>query len=267
MVLLAATGLSWLAITPRLSANSQGGPSRGIRLLDPGDDMIPIAPFREPKTGSGNERAPPLDTIRVAVADGSTNRLAGVLPRVARFETVALAADPDLVWDAASRTATTGDEIVAYDIDAADLPAVIDRVAVARGLCKIAASKPQPIEAPTGTKLKRKGERVEIEVTDVARRALILFDIAGDGTVQALYPFGADERVVQASTFRFSLQTRAPFGADLLVAISAAAPMEALEQGLRALSHYRSSGELLNLIAETAPADAKFGCVALWSAP
>lgn len=271
VVVLAVTILSagsWLGFAPRLAAESRGELSRGVRLLDPGDEMTPIAPFREPKSGTGNARVPPLDTIRVAVADGSSDRLAALIPHVARFETVTLAANPDLVWDATSRTATAVGGVVAYDVDEADLPAVIDRMAVVRGMLKIAAAKPQPIELSVALpKLARTGERIEIEVTNMARRALILFDIAGDGTVQALYPFGSDERIVQTPTFRFSLQTRAPFGADLIVAISATAPMEALERGLKEISNYRSAGEILNLIAAAAPADVKIGCVMLWSTP
>ncbi|WP_156964407.1 hypothetical protein [Methylocapsa aurea] len=242
--------------------------TRGVRLLDPGDEMMSIAPFPELKPGfAGRTEPPPLDKIRLAVAGGAFSNLAGPIPRAAPFEIVAPSANPDLVWDAVSRNASAGGQVIAYDVAEADLPAVIDRMAVVRGLAKLAAARPQPMRIAAGGPLARKGDRIEIEIPDVLRRALVLFDIAGDGSVEALYPIGADPRVIQTQNFRWAFQIREPFGADVIVAISAAQPMDALVQGLKEISQHRSAGQVLKLIASAAPADARIGSVALSSAP
>ena len=56
-------------------------------------------------------------------------------------------------------------------------------------------------------------------------------------------------------------------GTDLIIVVTAAQPMDALENGLKEISHYRSAGEVLKLIAMAAPPDARIGAVALLSAP
>ena len=101
----------------------------------------------------------------------------------------------------------------------------------------------------------------------MAHRALILFSVSGDGLVQALYPTtptrGSSTRPTSPATFEVHATVRD----RPIVAVSAAQPMDALEAGLKRLSHYRSAGEVLKLIALTAPPDARVGVAALQSAP
>lgn len=241
--------------------------SRGVRLLRPGDDMVPISPFPEVTPGFLARAASSLETVRVAVADGEAGRLAGLAPRVAAFEVVPLAANPDLVWNARSGNASAGGQVIAYGVDRAGLPAVIDRIAVARGLAKEAAASPQPIKLVSGRTNGHKGEPVEIEVGNIAQRALVLIGIAGDGTVQVLYPLGGDDRVIRTPTFRWSFQTTEPSGSDLIVAVSAARPMDALEQGVKQISRHRSAGEILKILALAAPVDMRVGMLSISTAP
>jgi hypothetical protein len=244
-------------------------PARGgVRLLAPGDDMTPLDSLpglllESPDAG----RAPKLDTIRVAVTGGDSSLLAGINPRAAPFELVPPAANPDLLFDPGARQARSKGEIVAYDVTPADLPAVIDRMAFAGGLARLAAARPQQIRVAPGGPVRRRGDRIDIELPDMAHRALVLFDVSGDGLVQALYPRGADPRIVETAAFAWSFEIHEPFGTDLVVAISAAQPMAALERGIKALSSHRGAGEILQLIALAAPPDARIGVAALLSAP
>jgi hypothetical protein len=249
------------------SAEDELGRSRGVRLLDPGDTMMPIAPYPEVTPGFLARMPGSLEKVRVAVVDAQAAELAGLAPRAADFEVVPVTATPDLVWNARSGEARAGGQVIAYAVDRKSLPAVIDRTAAARGLEKEAAARPQAIKLVSGRATARDGDQVEIEVGDVAQRALILFGIAGDGTVEILYPRGGDERVVRARTFRWPLRIHAPFGVDLIVAVSAPLPMHALEQGLHQISHHRSAGEILKLLSIAAPPDARIGVLALATAP
>lgn len=241
--------------------------TRGVRLLDPGEVMTPIAPYLEVTPGSLGRIPASLDKIRVAVAEGRSAELDGLDQRAAAFEVVPVTAGPDLVWNARSGTASVAGRIVAFAVDRESLPAVIDRTAVVRGLEKQAAARPQQIGLGSGRTAARKGERIEIEVDGVAERALVLFVIAGDGTVQFLYPRGADPRVVSSRTFRWSLQIGEPLGTDLIVAVTAPQQMPALEEGLARLGGHRSAGEILKLLALAAAPDAKIGLFVLSTMP
>lgn len=249
------------------SSESAAGRSRGVRLLDPGDTMLPIAPFPEVTPGFLARVPTSLEKIRVAVVDGQAAQLEGLAPRAAAFEVVPVTSNPDLVWNARSGNTSAGGQVVAYAVDRKSLPAVIDRTAAVRGLEKEAAARPQAIRLVSGRATARRGDQVEIEVGDVAQRALILFGIAGDGTVQVLYPRGGEERVVRDQVFRWPLRIREPFGVDLIVAVSAPRPMHALEQGLQQISHHRSAGEILKILSLAAPPDARIGSLALSTVP
>jgi hypothetical protein len=239
----------------------------GVRLLDPGDAMLPIAPFPEVTPGFLARVPSSLETVRVSVVDGQAIQLEGLAQRAAAFEVVPATSNPDLVWNARSGTVSVGGQVIAYAVDRTSLPAAIDRTAAARSLEKAVAGRPQAIRLVSGRTPARKGDRVEIEVGDVAERAVILLGIAGNGTVRMLYPRGGDERVVRDRVFRLPLEIREPVGLDLIVAVSASRPLDALEQGLQQISHHRSAGEIPKLLSLAVPADARIGIVALASAP
>ncbi len=240
--------------------------TRGVRLLNPGEDMAPIAPARQEPPLMGPNGAP-VAPIRVAVTGGQSSKLDGMIALEAPFEVVAPAANPDLIWDPVSHDASIGPVIIAYKIEQSDLPAVIDRTAAARALRDLAAQKPQIMRVSPSAATRHRGDKVEIDVDNVANRALVLFNIAGDGTVQALYPLGSDPRVIEAPAYRLSVQIREPFGTDLLVAVTAAQPMDQLEEGMRQISRFHSAGEALRLVMAAAPADARIGLVTLSSVP
>ncbi len=252
-----------LATSPPLPAVEK---TRGVRMLNPGEEMplaAPIAP--EPPLAGPNGAS--IKPIRVAVADGQSAKLDGLIARDAPFEIVLPAANPDLVWDPVTHNASIGQTIIAYKVEASDLPAIIDRTAAVRALQSLAATKPQAMRFAAIAEARHNGDKVEIDVENVANRALILFNIAGDGTVQALYPLGSDPRVLDTKTYHLTVQMREPFGSDTLVAITAPQPMDRLEQGFRQISHFRSAGQALRLIEASAPADIRIGLASLSSAP
>ena len=194
--------------------------------------MMPLAPVPQWMQPSADpDKAPKLDSIRVAVArrrfePAFGHDAAGGALRDRRAD-----AATDLIYDPGTRQAISKGEVIAYDLSPADLPAVIDRMAFAEGIARLAAAHPQPISIAAGAPVRRRDERVEIDLTGMAHRALILFAVSGDGLVQALYPIGADPEVVDAADFAFPFEVHEPFGTDLIVAISAAQPMGALESG------------------------------------
>lgn len=235
----------------------------GVRILNPGDEMTPVGAWPDLARERDSLK---LDKIRVAVAGGEANALAGLGPRAAPFEVVAAAANPDLVWNASTRNVSAGGEAIAFNVAPGDLPAVIDRTATARALPALAAARPQQMRFVSGGPSARKGQNVDIEIQDVLNRRIALFDIMGDGAVRALYPLDADQKIVQTPALKYSFQVREPFGADLIVAVTSAQPMDALAEGLKQISNHRSAGEVLKLLA-LAPADARIGTLTLSTSP
>jgi len=249
-----------------MSPGISGETTRGVRLLNPGEEMAPSAPPRREPPLAGLNGAP-IAPVRIAVSDGQSAKLDGMIARDATFDIVPPASNPDLVWDPRTGNATAGQTVVAFKVEQSDLPAVIDRMAAVRALKDLAAAQPQTMRAAGGNEIRHKGDKVEIEADNMSGRSLVLFNIAGDGTVQALYPLGSDQRVLDTKTYRLTLQMREPIGTDAIVAITGTRPMEALEQGLREISRFRSAGQALRLVNATTGADTRVGLVTVSSVP
>ena len=143
---------------------------------------------------------------------------------------------------------------------------MIDRTKAIRELKLIAGKTPQSIKVAPDDSLHRNTSVVRIEVNDIAGRALILFNIAGDGTVQMLYPIGSDPYVVRTVDYSFPVRVRKPFGSDQLIAITSrhdACP----RAGAPELDKRRAALQMINMIVRYAPADARIGSAGLFTAP
>jgi hypothetical protein len=205
--------------------------------------------------------------IRVASLDGKSAQLTGLARREAAFEIVRPVDNPDLIWDPASHDVVAWGDVIAYRVDSRDLPSIIDRAAAIRELKRIATKVPQSLKIIPNDALHRKGSLVQLEVSNVTGRALVLFNIAGDGTVQLLYPIASDPAVIQTPEFRFPVRVREPFGSDQLVAVTSQQRMPALEQALEQLSRRRSAVQMIRMVQRYAPDDARIGSAGVFTAP
>jgi hypothetical protein len=210
--------------------------------------------------------APAAGPVRIASLDGQGSRLSGVTQLEAPFTIVSPRDNPDLVWDPKSRDVLAGGDVIAYGAEQADLPSIIDRAAAIRAFKVKATKSPQTVRIRPTDKLHRRGAKIEIEVADVAGRSMIMFNIAGDGTVQTLYPVGSDPAVLKTSTYRFPVQVREPFGADQIVVITSEQRLSALEQVMRQLDRRRSPMQVLRMVERYGPADARIGSIGLFTA-
>jgi len=214
--------------------------------------------------------APAADTdrpVRIASLDGKATQFASLARREAAFEVVRPADNPDLIWDPASRDVVAWGDVIAYRVDLPELPSVIDRAAAIRELKRIAVKVPQSLKVTPSDALHRKDKVVQLEVSDVAERALILFNIGGDGTVQLLYPLGSDSPVLHEPAYRFPVRVRTPFGSDQLVAVTSQRRMPELEQALRQLNRKRSALQMVRMLRQHAPNDARIGSAGVFTAP
>jgi hypothetical protein len=208
-----------------------------------------------------------LGPVRIAVLGNQRDLLANLEAREARFEVVGTSDNPDLVWDPASLDVLAGADVVAHGIDRSDLPSVIDRVAAVSGFKRLAAKAAQSVRLLPDDKVHRRDERLEVQVSGVAQRSLVLFNIAGDGTVQALYPIGSDPTVINTPEYKFPVWVGEPYGADQVVAITSAQRLGDLEQALKKVTQRRTAVEVYKLVERYAPADARIGATSLYTAP
>jgi hypothetical protein len=232
----------------------------------------PAATAALPDTQAARPPAPPagatpVGIVRVAVHGDQRDLLANLEAREARFEVVGIRDNPDLVWDPASLDVLAGGDIVARGIDRASLGSVIDRVAAVNGFKRLAARAPQAVRILPDDKVHHRDARIDVQVSGIAQRSLLMFNIAGDGTVQTLYPIGSDARIIATPDYKFQVRAGEPFGADQVVAISSAQRLGDLEEALRKMSQRRTAVEVFKLVERYAPADARIGAASLYTAP
>jgi len=223
----------------------------------------PVLVDATPAQPAAGPAKPQIAPIRIASLDGQSNRLSGLSQREAPFAIVSPRDHPDLAWDPKSRDVLAGGDVIAYGVEQAKLPGVIDRAAAVRAFKMMGAKVPQAVRIRPNDKLHRAGSRIDVEVSDVAGRAMVMFNIASDGTAQTLYPVGSDPSVLRTPRYRFPVQVREPFGADQIVVITSARRMSALEQ---VLSQRRTAMQVLRMVERYAPADARVGLVGLFTA-
>jgi Caspase domain/Domain of unknown function (DUF4384) len=244
--------------------------TRGVILLaqtppqppSPGAEARPPAPAPTPPAG-----ATALGIVRVAVLGDRRDLLANLEAREAHFELVGAKDSPDLIWDPASLEVLAGGDVVAYGIDRAGLGGVVDRVAAVNAFKRLAARAPQAVRILPDDKVYRRDARIDVQVSGVAQRSLLVFNITGDGTVQTLYPIGSDTHIIPTRDYKFQVRAGEPFGADQVVAISSPQRLGDLEEALRKMSQRRTAVEVFELVERYVPADARIGAASLYTAP
>jgi caspase domain-containing protein len=259
------------------------GRTRGVVLLDPTEKSEPRPPSPSSQPAAAAPIAlpskptvsvpprpavtTPLDSVRVAVLGNQRDLLKDLDSREARFEAVATTDNPDLVWDPISLDVLAGADVIAHQISRSDLPSVIDRLAAVNGFKRLAAKAPQTVRVLPDDKIHQRDSHIEVQVSGVAQRSLLLFNITGDGTVQALYPIGSDSPIVATTDYKFPVVVGEPFGADQVVAITSSQRLGDLEQALKKMNQRRTAMEVYKLVERYAPPDARIGATSLYTAP
>ena len=205
--------------------------------------------------------------LKIASLDGNASHLSGIKGQQAPFKIVSPVDHPDLTWDPTSRDVLAWGDVVAYGVEPGDLPGVIDRALAIRELKLMSANAMQPIKVTPDDSLHRDSSLVHIEIPDVASRAMILLNIAGDGTVELLYPVGSDPYILRNPSYSFPVRVRKPYGSDQLIVVTSQQRMTSLEQAIQELDKRRAALQVVNILKRFAPADARIGSAGLFTAP
>lgn len=255
------------ATAPNLDVATEPVISRSVTILNPPNSKQGAQPqLRDAMQAWGLSL--PLSPVRIAALDNNNARLAGLTPLETKYETVPSTQYPELIWDARSGDVISGGDVVARGVDKADLPAIIDRAATVRALKQIAARSVQSITLIPDARLHHGGTQVDVEVDQLDDRALLLFNIAGDGTVQLLYPHNdSDARVFDRSKYRIPIYALGPYGADQIVAVTTPHYMSNLELALKQLDKRRTSGQIIKLLSRYAENGMRLGTIGVFTAP
>ena len=136
-----------------------------------------------------------------------------------------------------------------------------------RALKRMATQSPQVMRVSPDDRQYHNDQTVEIDLSDAAGRALVVFDISGNGTIQMLYPIGSDASPVQSASLRLPLRVREPFGADQIVAITSKQRMVELEKVLLQVDRRRASGQIIKSLQRYMPSDARIGSIGFFTVP
>jgi hypothetical protein len=205
--------------------------------------------------------------IRLAALDGKISYFPSLKSRDSTFQTVQPTDNPDLIWDPVTHDVISWGDVIAYGVETADLPTVIDRTAAIRSLKSMATKSPQVMRVSPDDRLHHNGQAVDIGLSDVGGRAVVLFNVSGDGTIQMLYPIGSDASPVRSDNLRLPLRVREPFGAEQIVAVTSQQRMVDFEKVLQQLNRRRASGQAIKNLERYLPADARVGSVGFFTIP
>jgi len=271
----------------RPDADVAFGLTRGVTLIQEGDKgrqplaseqrtpMTPASP-RLATAGSTPALLPSLKPagvaregapIRLAALDGNSNYFPSLKLSESTFRAVLPTDNPDLIWDPVSHDVIAWGDVIAYGVDLADLPAVIERSMAIRTFKSMATQSPQVLRVSPDDRLRRSYDLVNIQLSDVAGRSVLLFNVSGDGSVQMLYPTGNDSPAAKSAELRVPLRVREPFGAEQLVAVTSQQPMPDLGKMLAQLNRRRASGQLVKSLERYLPSDARIGSIGFFTAP
>ncbi|MHC2336550.1 caspase family protein [Bradyrhizobium sp. USDA 4454] len=240
--------------TPAVTATSPTAPTSAA-ATSPAAPNAALPPFRL--------TAP----IRLAALDGNMDYFTSVKPQDATVQAVQPTDNPDLIWDPVSHDVIAWGDVVAYGIEVAGLNTVINRTAAIRELKRMATRSPQLMRIWPDDRQQRSGQTVEVELSDVSSRAVLLFNVSGDGTIQMLYPVGSDAALARSANLRLPLRVGEPFGAEQIVAVTSQQRMIDLETVLMQLNRRRASGQVIKSLERYLPADARIASIGFFSVP
>jgi hypothetical protein len=233
------------------------------KIAPPPAKIVPPPESHEPKATSDEGHDP---TVRLASSDGQNGRLIGLSAK-APYTLVDLKANPDAVWNPLTREVMTDGVVSAHNVGRDDLSGIIDRIAVLHWIEARAKSTRQSVRILPDQRTHKKDSIVEIQLDGLAHRWLILINLAGDGTLQVLYPRGTDPPLREDPQFRVQLQVGDPLGADEIVAVSSVQPMAALQDAVHRLDSSRDPTRLKEAIETLGPVDLLLGSAGLLTTP
>lgn len=211
--------------------------------------------------------------LRLAILNAEPGTLDAVRQTLAGVSVVPVGDAPDLIWDAAYGQVVTGvGDVAAHEVDLATLPGVVGKWSAVRLIKRLSERASLRLRVHPDDGLHQWGSVIEVEIDGMRHPYLIVLALSGNGTVHHLYPqerLKDPERVATDRPFREKLRVTPPFGADHVVAVSAARPMSGLIAELVRLDSERAAEAVAELLLAAAAGTAGWqsGIQGLFTAP
>ena len=207
--------------------------------------LIPtLAPTPAPAPAPTPPPPPDDSRVRLRILGGAAD--VGAIGRwIKRATIVGADAQADVTWDSEGRRVL--DQLgsaVASDVRASDLQAAVDCVVALKAVQRMVADSGIDMRlqlpgeklaaSPTraSDQVHKEGEKFTLVTTGLRNAYFVMFNIAGDGTVQVLYPCRGQggscgknkdsPTVPRGKEYQLELQAVAPFGADHAITVSSA---------------------------------------------
>lgn len=202
------------------------------------------------KVSGEEDRIAGRPEIKLRIVGSPDGKVPSQVAGLAGVRVVASNEASDLTWDMSrGEVLNSAGDIIADCRMANELGPIAERVGAADILSRLAERLPQTIRLISGNRRFSAKETVAFQIDDLQGRYLILLDLAGDGTVQFLYPkLENDQAQMSDSRFVLSLRVSEPFGADYFVAITSETRLLDLEAALSALHSKKTSADAVAAI-------------------
>ena len=235
--------------TPNLLPNARSD-EPVLRLIA---ESPSIAPLPDPAPPAP-EPDGPHQMLRLAILRAGAGDLAAVPDTLPGVQLVSIEESPDLIWDAEASQVITGlGDVAAHDVGLRDLPATVGKWRAMTTIRELSARASLRLRVFPHDGTHRRGTRIEVEVTGLRHPRLTLIGLSGNGVVHYLFPRPGDpERVTPQRPFRLPLVVTKPFGADHVVALSAATPLDRLNASLHRLDGQPAARQVAGLLAAAA---------------
>ena len=164
-------------------------------------------------------------------------------------------------------------DVAAHEVDLVALPGVVGKWSAVRAIKRLSERASLRLRVHPHDGLHQWGSVIEVEIDGMRHPYLIVLALSGNGTVHHLYPqerLEDPERVATDRPFREKLRVTPPFGADHIVAVSAARPMSGLNAELMRLDGQtaaETAAELLLAAMAAGTAGWQSGIQGLFTAP
>ncbi len=226
-------------------ALAEGRQNPEIEFGSAGPEFLAVVAEDDARTSTGRP-------VRVVVDGPATGLPAGAVAVSPRDM-------PDLLWRPASgQLINSLGDLVSADITPALFPAAVEREAtliavrelVARHTLELRVERLQGGDARSNNAAHRLGTRLRIIGEGLDLPHFVVFNLAGDATVQLLSPL-AERRAITPSNRRFAIEdieVLPPFGADHVIAVAAARPLDELAATLTGLNDSRQPASALRAV-------------------
>jgi Caspase domain len=205
-----------------------------------------------------------LKVVEVAVVGGrppSVPPSAGRTP--IRFLEPGAAAD--VVWDLSSGEVVARGDTIAVAVGENDIQDVVDRLTAVEGLKVLGSSYPENVRVVPNDGRHSANAGVTIRIGTSGSFHVLVFNLAGDGTIQLLYPLKDDPRSVKTPFTLPPTVVQPPFGADCVVAITSRTPLKSLERAVQQLQGKKAALDALKYLQDMAPRGARIGFATLFT--